>query len=464
MFGINQLGAVTGSASPGGDSEWNAYFGALRDNVNSKWSRAVTSYKTLKNVRETLGLPFIVDQGTGEGSSNLVGAWSSDLEQQAVNVHAMVVLITGALDDVVANKRRVSPHENDSWAIERLPTDVLVMRTDPPGIPVLVNGQTGQKENAQGTVGVIWIPVALVAAATIVTAGEIYLAIRAIDALESMMKEKTTKTIAKRNGELIANGATPAEAAALTKAEGQAAADLAKARAEEKNAGDGPEKWSPLVKTVVWGGVAIMALYIAAKLIPSRSGGLATNPIKENPKRRRRGGRSGIRRRGSYWVQELRDGRWRNLLINQHTRVQAEHNKKSYQEMYPRRKYRVVRRQRNPAEGSGNPLSLAGVNFDTTLATNPSRPATPGEFGETYKRPPPKKYHLTRVHLNQGGYTSRGRYFGVGKPLYEYESTDGDVHGFLRASSRAEAKKHLRDEQGGALFFNPLSLASLNLV
>jgi hypothetical protein len=73
----------------------------------------------------------------------------------------------------------------------------------------------------------------------------------------------------------------------------------------------------------------------------------------------------------------------------------------------------------------------------------------------------PRKYHLERVYLNRGGYSKTGRYFGVGKPLYEYESTDGDVHGYLRASSRAEAKKHLRDEQGGALFFNPLAIMSM---
>lgn len=282
MFGLNQLGAVTGSASPGGDAEWNAYFGALRDHMNAKWSKAVGAYKTLKNVREILGLPFIVDQ-TGE--SNSIGAWASDLEQQAVNLHAMVVLATGALDDVVANKRKVGTYEDDQWAIERLPTDILRIQVNPPGEPVLVNAQTGAPENIQGTVGAIWLPIALVAAGTVVSAGGFYLAIRAIDSLDSMMKEKTTQTIAKRNAELIASGkATPEQAAALTKAESAAAVDLSKARAAEKDAGASPEKWTPLVKTIVWGGVAIMALYIVTKLVPSRGGALATNPRKyKNP-------------------------------------------------------------------------------------------------------------------------------------------------------------------------------------
>jgi hypothetical protein len=276
-----------------------------------------------------------------------------------------------------------------------------------------------------------------------------------VNALESIMKEKTTQTIAKRNAELIASGkATPEQAAALTKAEGAAAADLAKARAEEKNAGDGPEKWSPLVKTVVWGGVAIMGLWIAAKLIPSRSSGgaLATNPIKKAQLRTTAG--------GPLWYVQVREREgsrivWTTVSKGYETRGKAmpfvvQHAEPLAEALGPkdgRKNVRIVQRRtrQNPMLSSGNWSSP----FDKE-----SGPATP----------PPKKYHLTRVHLNRGGYTKTGRYFGIGKPLYEYESTDGEVHGFLRASDRSEAKKHLRNEQGGARFFNPLSLAAISLV
>lgn len=57
------------------------------------------------------------------------------------------------------------------------------------------------------------------------------------------------------------------------------------------------------------------------------------------------------------------------------------------------------------------------------------------------------KVRLYRVRLNSQGYDNRGRYFGVGLPLYYYfydyevdgEYKDGD--GYFRASSREKAKQ-----------------------
>ena len=52
---------------------------------------------------------------------------------------------------------------------------------------------------------------------------------------------------------------------------------------------------------------------------------------------------------------------------------------------------------------------------------------------------------LTRVRLNRQGYTSNGSYWGVGAPLFAYESEDGSAYGYLRAADRADAKRKLRE-------------------
>lgn len=51
------------------------------------------------------------------------------------------------------------------------------------------------------------------------------------------------------------------------------------------------------------------------------------------------------------------------------------------------------------------------------------------------------KFYLQHVRLNQGGYDDSGRYFGVGKRLYSYESDAYDgTDGWIRANDRADAK------------------------
>lgn len=74
------------------------------------------------------------------------------------------------------------------------------------------------------------------------------------------------------------------------------------------------------------------------------------------------------------------------------------------------------------------------------------------------------KFELRRVRLDRGGYTSNGRYFGQGAPLYEY---CGEVEGLtirgepsvrlrcdhVRAYSRDEAKTILRAQYPKARFY-----------
>lgn len=52
------------------------------------------------------------------------------------------------------------------------------------------------------------------------------------------------------------------------------------------------------------------------------------------------------------------------------------------------------------------------------------------------------KIEVTRQHINSGGYTSWGRYFGLGAPLYEYYLPSGD-QGYIRAADAKSARAKL---------------------
>lgn len=57
--------------------------------------------------------------------------------------------------------------------------------------------------------------------------------------------------------------------------------------------------------------------------------------------------------------------------------------------------------------------------------------------------------HLERLKLNRGGYTSAGRYFGVGAPLFEYANDDYSIHGHVRAKDRTAAKAEVLAKHPG---------------
>lgn len=71
-------------------------------------------------------------------------------------------------------------------------------------------------------------------------------------------------------------------------------------------------------------------------------------------------------------------------------------------------------------------------------------------------------FYLQRVYLNTGGYEYGpfGQYWGTGLPLYRYHSDDvlnqfgREVYGTIRAHSRDEAKRQVRERFPNAKFFN----------
>lgn len=63
-------------------------------------------------------------------------------------------------------------------------------------------------------------------------------------------------------------------------------------------------------------------------------------------------------------------------------------------------------------------------------------------------------FYLRRVPLDSGGYDRGGAYWGHGAPLYGYESrSDPDAQGYLRAKSREDAKRQVREDYPNARFF-----------
>jgi hypothetical protein len=88
-------------------------------------------------------------------------------------------------------------------------------------------------------------------------------------------------------------------------------------------------------------------------------------------------------------------------------------------------------------------------------STAKRRPATkkaPARRARRNGATPTSPLYLRREHLNRDGYTSSGRYFGSGSPLYEYFDDSMGVHGYVRGSSRDAAKAAVRREVPGATF------------
>ncbi len=54
------------------------------------------------------------------------------------------------------------------------------------------------------------------------------------------------------------------------------------------------------------------------------------------------------------------------------------------------------------------------------------------------------KITIERIHLDRGGYTRGGKYFGTGAPLFDVYDDDGVVYFQVRALDRNAAKRLVR--------------------
>ena len=93
------------------------------------------------------------------------------------------------------------------------------------------------------------------------------------------------------------------------------------------------------------------------------------------------------------------------------------------------------------------------------LGRHTTDPASVAERDGTPAAPSPFRFYLQRVRLDVGGYDGGGAYWGVGAPLYRFEAGEGEddlrdwPSGFLRARTRADAKRQLRDTYPAARFY-----------
>lgn len=92
-------------------------------------------------------------------------------------------------------------------------------------------------------------------------------------------------------------------------------------------------------------------------------------------------------------------------------------------------------------------LLFVGVGA-IVYATKGETRANPSAYGPKFAR-----VHLERERLDRGGYTKRGRYFGIGKPLFRFSGEDlVDQYGhhrevvddWVRANDRADAMRILK--------------------
>lgn len=91
------------------------------------------------------------------------------------------------------------------------------------------------------------------------------------------------------------------------------------------------------------------------------------------------------------------------------------------------------------------------------MAHNPT-PAVNCRYGAPMGRPSRNqdcagKVSLRRVPINSGGYDPGGAYWGIGQPLWWAGDESGGLDIFFRASTRAAAKAHVREQWADAKFY-----------
>lgn len=269
---------------PEEEAAWAAYIKALRDNLFASWQRARGARLTLQSVRQSLGLPFMAGPPV-EGAPPDQGAWNSGLEQDAIKLQAIVALSMKFADECLQDKRKLIYNVGEqSFGIELLPSDDIRI-ADTGGVPQIVNAKTGQPENITGNIegdGSLGIaPIIFVAGAVGLVATGIavyYTADRLCKTLESLSEDKTMRTLATKNAELVLSGkATPAEAKALTDGIYKGASELHAAKAKEEETAKSP--WHKTIQTVAFVGLGIAGVYLVAQLV-GRGGGRSSAPAR----------------------------------------------------------------------------------------------------------------------------------------------------------------------------------------
>lgn len=116
------------------------------------------------------------------------------------------------------------------------------------------------------------------------------------------------------------------------------------------------------------------------------------------------------------------------------------------------RTYEIKRNQDGSASAIAYDARGRVVNAINTDRPNPDRPWDENTMSEVRRaarkhwpgareRGIRKALAVTRVHLDRGGYTKHGQYFGIGAPLYYVGDEETNKGQYVRASSAAEARE-----------------------
>jgi len=284
---MNSLYYLGADPSPDFSSSLGDYLAALRDQAKASWARAEASYTTLKKVREQLGLPFIDDGSAGTpegGSASSHGAWTTDRDTQAQDLHAMSVVIVNALDDAIAGKRQVSYDDQGHIVIKALDSDVVVIAQDSQGVPYLMQGPAGaspgqpaghvQAPIGVGVPGIVWAGVATVGF-SVLALPAYFIWDAATNGLVDVAQEKTAKTMTEEGYKCINSGkCKPEDVVKIKKAILDGAAGVNKSRAEAEAAKSKPtEDFMKTVVTLGYIALGVGVLYAIVRFIPAPSAG-----------------------------------------------------------------------------------------------------------------------------------------------------------------------------------------------
>jgi len=248
---------------------WGKYFQGVRNQLQGTLDDMLGAYRTYKKIRESFGMSLVVSPGEGISAA---GAITRSLSQQALELASMADIGIMALDDALANKRKIGwDRAAETFQIERLPTDASRIET-PGGVPTLISNATNQPVQITGTLGIapiVWVGLGI--AGVVVTVGALYTVNTAMESATTIIQEQTRKTIALKSMELVEQGkATPEEAKKLQTATYEAAADLeaAKGSAAAKT-GLTPDT-NKTIRTVAIVALIGGGLYLVSKFVPSR--------------------------------------------------------------------------------------------------------------------------------------------------------------------------------------------------
>lgn len=274
---------------------WETYLQALKADLRDSWARAVNAYNGLKKTRETLGLPFMVQQGAPESAApgmSSAAAWAPDLEQNATDLMAMVQFIDNVLSDVIAGKRTLDWNQTaGEFQAEALPTDILRLAIQN-GVPVLLD-KSGNvvhpvPDKGIGMVGLPAILWAVVGAPPIALPFAAYWLVKnGVDNLSSVSEQKTIRTIAEKSYECVQSKAcTPEEAAKINTSLYSGAAGVHTEKAKEEAAKGKPTTdITKAITTIALVGLGIAIVYAIIRLSPAprgRTTALAPARLDEN--------------------------------------------------------------------------------------------------------------------------------------------------------------------------------------